>query len=465
MADNVFTVACGGDEGAVASPPCAKWGIYVYFAADVPDLDMQAAVWSTLGTLASVGSNDDIKITAMIDLPGRNTEYYIFPEQPPGVTRWSVLPDRFLSNVDSASKDAIVDFFAWSYRNRPAEKIALVFWGHGYALDDFDPRRQAKGGIAGQKPPCTGKGRSAKAFPGPSGKELKLLYDVTHDSVLDNLDFAQAIKDCTLILPPPRKIQVIGLDCCNMAMAEVLSELQDYAEYAVAAETALPFQCWLSAPALKMFLAAPNTTAQEFAKGAVLDFIGSFSHSADTYIELSACNLSLFGELEAAVERLVDALLPAIEKYENRRAIARAWVHDVSFVPDGLIDLSSFCAFLMTYMHYDDPPGPLEQAVIDAAWIVRLAVEGLGIVPGVVDLALVSPNLPGRRISLSRGLSIWFPPWIQFPGVRYAQLQQSKDYLFHGYPNIRFATATKWGCFLYKLFLLTHKKVTSRRLA
>ena len=206
-------------------------------------------------------------------------------------------------------------------RNCPADKIALVFWGHGYALDDYDPRLQPNGGSAGQKRPRRGKQRTAHFFPGPSGKELKLLYDVTHDSVLSNREFAQAIRDYTEKFNGNRPIQVLGLDCCNMAMAEVLCELQDVAEYAVVAETGLPFQSWLSAPVLEKFLKANYETAKEVAEGAVRDFIGYMSHSADRYIELSACNLDKFGALEKAVKELVAALLPAIEKYENRKAI------------------------------------------------------------------------------------------------------------------------------------------------
>jgi len=453
----------GETNGSSEQTRQKTWGIYVYFAADIPDPDLQAAVWSTLGTLASVGSSDTIKITAMVDLPGRNTEYYIIPKRPPDpkIIRWPILPDRFLSNLNSASIDAIVDFFSWSNRNCPADNIALVFWGHGYALDDFDPRAQRKPAGANQNLRCSAKVRNADLFPGESGNELKLLYDVTYNSVLNNRDFAQAIRKCSQIFTPPRKIKVLGLDCCNMAMVEVLSELQDYAEYVVAAETGLPFQSWLSAPILERFLANKYVTARDFAVGAVKDFIGSFSHSADRYVELSACNLDNFGALEAEVKQLVEALLPAIERHRNRRALAQAWYDDVSFVPDGLIDLSSFCGGLLKYID------PSERAIIAAAQNVQKAVEGTkphaagGNTGGVVEYAGVNPKFPGRRITLSKGLSIWFPPWIQFPGVRYFQIKRSKSYLFHGYPYIRFATATGWNRFLYKLFLLT--QMQSRR--
>jgi hypothetical protein len=424
------------------------WGIYVYFAADVPDPLMQAAVWDTLQTIALVGSSDTVKITAMVDLPNKDTEYYIIPRRPTkkGAVAARILPDRFRTNVDSASIDTILDFFEWSNRNCPADNIALVFWGHGYALDDFDPRIQQK--VANVAPMQAGgvMGRVAGTFPTGEGNELKLLYDVTHKSILGNRDFAEAIRDYTELFNGRKPVQVLGLDCCNMAMVEVLSELQGVAEYAVAAETALPFQSWLSAPVLRSFLNTPYANAKTFATTAAREFINYMGFSASLFIELSACNLGGFGKLEAAVKTLVNALLPAIEKFENRRAIARAWENGLSFLPDGMIDLASFCGLLGKYIDSS------ENAVKSAALSVKATVGG------VVDFRGVAPPLTGRRIELSTGVSIWFPPWIQFPNVRYFQMQQSKDYLlFNGYSSTHFAKVTGWDLFLLKLYVLTQQ--------
>jgi hypothetical protein len=424
------------------------WGIYVYFAADVPDPQMQAAVWNTLQAIALVGSSDTVKITAMIDLPDRDTEYYVIPRRPttPGAAAARILPDRFRTNVDSASIDTILDFFAWSNRNCPADNIALVFWGHGYALDDFDPRIRQKVASVAPTQAGGGMGRVAGTFPTDDGNELKLLFDVTHNSILGNRDFAEAIRDYTELFNRRKPVQVLGLDCCNMAMVEVLSDLQGVAEYAVAAETALPFQSWLSAPVLQSFLNTPYADAKTFAVTAARDFINYMGFSASLFIELSACNLGLFGELEAAMKTLVNALLPAIEKFENRRAIARAWENGLSFLPDGMIDLASFCVLLERYIDSS------ETVVRKAALSVQAKVNE------VVDFKGIAPPLTGRRIEISTGVSIWFPPWIQFPDVRYFQMQQSKDYLlFNGYSSTRFAKVTGWDLFLLKLYVLTQQ--------
>jgi hypothetical protein len=446
-----------------AAPPPKTWGVYVYFAADVPNPLMQAAVWSTLQTIALVGSNDMVKITAMVDLPNRDTEYYIIPPRPStaGTTSGLVLPDRFRANVNSASIETILDFFDWSHRNCPADYIALVFFGHGYALDDFNPRIQQK---VSQVAPNLGggMGRAVSTFPDDQGNELKLLYDVTHNSVLNNRDFAQAIRDYTELFNGRKPIQVLGLDCCNMAMVEVLSDLQGVTQYAIAAETALPFQSWLSAPVLQKFVNSAFSDARDFAITAVEDFTAYMANSASLFIELSACNMGNFGKLETEINAFVCALLPAVDKFENRRAVAQAWESNVSFLPDGMIDLASFCELLIYYIDKS------ETAVIKAASAVQAAVQGIpmargkGNTGGVVDYRGIAPPLTGRRIEQATGLSIWFPPWIQFSNVRYFQMRKSKAYLLDrkkGYSSTRFARVTGWDCFLLKLFYLTQGRI------
>jgi len=90
-----------------------------------------------------------------------------------------------------------------------------------------------------------------------------------------------------------------------MAMVEVLSELEGVAQYAIAPETGLPYQAWLSASTLRRFLNQENRTAKDFAVNAVNDFADSFSNSPGMFIELSACNLEQFGALEIAMKKLV----------------------------------------------------------------------------------------------------------------------------------------------------------------
>jgi hypothetical protein len=429
-------------------PDLKEWGIYVYFAADVQARQMQVGALRNLKVLASAGSNRNVGITALMDLPGRPTGYYVIPERPAGESQWSIVPDRFLPNVNSASIETICDFLEWSTRNCPAKNVALVFWGHGYAIDDFDPtiHQNDADQSVGATNDNTGRthDRIANGFPSKHDQALTLLFDSTHDAVLNNRAFGNVLGGFNKSFRGGNKVQVLGLDCCNMAMAEVLSELQDYAEYAVAAETGLPFRSWLSARTLIKFLNAPQLSAKDFAEHAVDHFINSFG-SANAYVGLSACDLSECKTLEGAVRNLADVLWTAIDEPQNRAAIHKAWSSDVSFLQDGMIDLYSFCTFLKKYMN-------AVRGLVDAANRVQCAVKKVAV------HTRKAPDNSDKLISLANGISIWFPPWIQIPSVNYVQIQESKDYFFQGYPQTRFAQATGWNRFLRKLLFLTQGK-------
>jgi hypothetical protein len=435
----------GGAGGPGTTPKEKTWGIYVYYAADVLSVEMQKAAWSSLQSVASVGSNKNVGITAMIDLPMRDTAYYVLPQQPAGEAKQPVYPDRFLPNVNSASIQTLADFLQWSNDNCPAENVALVFWGHGYAIDDFDPTIQPKNPNGTN---VSGKGRlGQRAIPGISGArghELSLLFDSTHDAVLNNRDFGNLLRTYTAGLRPEKGIQVLGLDCCNMAMAEVLSELQDYADCVVAAESLLPFRSWLSEKALGDFLQTGNLTPQDFSSAAVDMFINSYDSATDPFIELSAFDLNQFKPLEDAMKNLTEVLIDAIDLPENRDAIDRAYLSDVSFLVDGFIDLGTFCEFLIEFVKVE--------AVCAQADKVRKALTKVVINYGF------APDDKEKKIRLATGMTIWFPPWIRFPGVTYPQIDLSKNYLLTGYPQTHFAQVTNWDRFLLKLYALTQRQ-------
>jgi hypothetical protein len=443
-------------------PDLKDWGIYVYFAADVPSQAMRRAARRNLQKFADVGSNRKVGITAMLDVSDQDTQLYVIPPQPVGKDEWIVEPSLTLPNVNSASTEAIQQFFQWSVDNCPARKIAFVFYGHGYAIDDFDPRLEQ------QMPPnseasesefaeqddmgrefesqsgdgLSARGNAADRFARSRSLPLKLIFDSTHNAVLNNDQVADVIRASKKTLPKDSELAILGFDCCNMAMAEVLCEMSGCADIAVAAETGLPFQSWVSQSLLQKVLAGAPPDPEGLAETAVHDFIQSFANKTSTYVAISACNLALCKELEAAAERLVRALIETVEDEASRAAIFRSRNDCVCFDPDGFIDFDCFCGFLS-----EDLAGT---AAAEACIPVRKVLREF------VIASEFAPNFPDRRISLSTGLSIWFPPWIQNPEVQIPQKEQSIEYFQNGYHRTRFARATGWDRFLSRLIDETH---------
>jgi hypothetical protein len=442
-------------RGFVPDQAPKEWGIYVYYAADVPAAAMRRAAKLNLLKLADVGSNDHVGITAMLDVTNEDTQFYLLPPQPEDADEWVVYPSKVSPNLDSANTDTIREFFQWSVQNCPARQIAFVFYGHGYAIDDFDPRlepgaapvpeQQSDGHAADAIESDSGEDaapaeRSAEHFAQSRNLPLKLIFDSTYNQVLNNNQVADVIRDCAKSLPADKKLAILGFDCCNMAMAEVLCEMEGCAEIAVAAQTGLPFQSWVSQRMLQKLLRDPPDNPYDFVEDSVKDFIKIFAQQSSTYVALSACNLKLCNELERAAKGLADALSSVAHEALSRAAIFNSVKDTVCFDPDGFIDLDCFCGFLSQDLanHAD---------VVAACASVRKVLKK----DKFVLATEFAPNFPNRRISLSTGLSIWFPPWIEDPGIQIDQKQQSIEYFHNGYGRTKFARATGWDKFLSRL--------------
>jgi hypothetical protein len=443
------------------SPRLKDWGVYVYYAADVPSAAMRSAAKRCLQELADVGSNDKVGITALIDLTDAPTRWFVMPPQNKGGSQRRPKPVREESNINSASTAAIREFFDWSVKSCPAKKIALVFWGHGYAIDDFDPRlpngpiqsHAPEFRFPGDKDPELGSLATsqdenpatnirANYFAQSRQMPLKLLFDSTHDAVLNNDQVADVIRDCNQKLPRTKKLAVLGFDCCNMAMAEVLCEMEGCAQLSVAAETALPFTSWVSENMLRRLLHSSPPDPKTFATTAVQGFIESFAHNRSIFVALSASDLTLCKDLESAVKSLATELMKVVGDPAGRAAIFKSRNDCPSYDPDGFLDFDCFCG----YLEQDMPGTPVSEACA----LVRRALKSF------VIASAFSPDRPDLRISLSRGLSIWFPPWIENPAVVIPQKEQSIQYLYEGYRRTRFARNTGWDKFLLKLVNETH---------
>ena len=80
---------------------------------------------------------------------------------------------------------------------------------------------------------------------------------------------------------------------------------------------------------------------------------------------------------------------------------------------------------------------------------VHQAADGvLKMLPGYVSRKGFAPLQPKKMISLSTGVSVWFPGWIQYPDMKMLEKSESQAYLKQGYGMLKFAQATRWDLFL-----------------
>ena len=389
-------------QAAVTPPPAASgegdtWLVMLYQDAD--DKILEKDIYIDLNEAERAGSSDRVHIVAQVDRyrggfrgDGNWTStkrFYVTFD--PDLNRLSSREIMDIGEANMADGDTLVDFVQWAVKNYPADKYALILSDHGM------------GWPGGWSDPSA-RGRGADNIP---------LASVMGDRLyLNELDRSLAkIQQTTGI----QRFDLIGLDACLMAHAEVFDALRPYARYAVASQETEPAVGWAYASFLHELLADPNMSGEELGKaivasyiredqrivddGARADMVGRWGYSAQQVFQkmadgatLSLVDLDSFPELMNALNQLSFALQDA-----NQKKVAKARNYAQSYTSvfgrntrPSYLDLGNFVQLLQREV--SDPD------VQTAANDVIAALQ-----------KTVVKQVYGRNKRGSNGISIFFP--------------------------------------------------------
>ena len=418
------------------------WALYVYFAVDVPEVPLHASAIRNLVQMATIGSSNEVSVAVQIDLPGMLTRRYILPEQLEESGSSAIPPTVSIPNVNSADPRSIFDFLRWAAEKCPAQNTMLVLWGHGYGLDDYVPPgahlHRAGQGIDALKmivpPERTEKFPPVADFSTMGEHWFGGIFDFHSMEVTPNKQVAAAILSAIPSLPNAKKPAIVAWASCEMAMAEVWSELAACADFGMASQTPVPYQDWPLDRVLRRLLLHPKSDPETVAQMAADAFLESYANENDDYVAISAVDLSRMDTLQQVIKPLADALTDAVSQPQNLGSVFEARNYCPIFDPDGFIDLGCFCEFLKITMPHSH--------VSEASDRILPALKSFVVTSGY------SPQDPTKKLSQSTGLSIWFPSWIENPAVKMDEKRRSMAYLDDGYPATAFAKATGWDKFL-----------------
>ena len=261
-----------------------------------------------------------------------------------------------------------------------------------------------------------------------------VIVDNTSGEILTDRQVGDALRACAAMAKKAGgNLAIMGFDSCVMAMAEVWCELAGGAQIGVGSQSSLPYTSWPYDLFLTRLLARPYSDPRTVA-GMLVDSFADFYRNLNSYVTLSACDLAQLDDLTNAMAPLAQALTAAASDADARQAIFSARNASPCYDPDGFIDLDCFCGFLQEDLQ--------NETVFGACRRIRRELRNF------VLASAYGPQDPSRMISLSGGVSIWFPPWIEDPSVKEEQKAQSEAYLRTGYSLMKFAAATKWDEFL-----------------
>lgn len=388
----------------------AKWTVLVYMAGDDRNPGgIEYAISQDLAEIKQVGSTDSVHFIVQTDDATGTASYRYHLRK--GTDLASDRIERFNGDLNTGSTKTLVDFVQWAHRLFPAERTALVLWGHGSGHDDQNVYRAVRGSVN----PRTAARLAQRRLGFFSGTRRSILeqgptrgygYDDTAGDFLDNGELRKALLQVKEILG--RKLDILGFDACLMAMIEVAYQIHDAANILVASERTEPGDGWWYSRAFRGLPAHPDTMPHKFAS----DIVRAYRYAYNDDMTLSAIDLEKIPLLARHMSAWAKVADPAGFHHVRRSAL------DCSpRSGDGYCDLGSFL----------DAASDLKDRGSKAASVARKTLKQ----------AIIASC--GR----ASGLTIYAP------GNFRPRQAGSTDALYMG---LSFVRKTGWGAFLGRVY-------------
>lgn len=418
----------------------AEWTVMVYLNADN---NLEPDGITDFLEMAQVGSTEQVNVVVQFDRSPAYSKLY---------GNWNnTLRFRVMKNMKPESNEAVEDlgevdmgdaaalrgFVDWAQMKYPARRYFLIIWDHGQGWRFLQRIKQEHlSHIALLRRSDQIKRVSINAGliladlglaeTVPSGMRY-ISTDDTSGSKLYN----RAIADALAGLPDGRKIDVLGMDACLMAMVETGYALRNVATVMVASEELEPSSGWAYWRWLTPLTQSPTTSAEDLGKLLVDAYSDAYGLNADH--TLSAIRLGLMSELADATSQLADNLIAAIPTDVAVIKTARRQCTAYGKNLHG-IDLGYFCQQLVNLSK--------NKALISAAESVSNVLQ-----------RCVVANMAGfeRQAGYgSTGLAIYFPE----SGEEFNQDPDRDGYLeSNQFQPVEFVQNHRWDNFLAAYFV------------
>ncbi len=371
-----------------------KWNFFVYIAASN---NLHRFSQSNIKQMLSLSTNAHINILVQIDMWGnRNSTRYSIES---GKAR-IVSQEASSPNNATGTPGSLFDFVNWGSKAFPAERTALILWNHGCGI--LDPH------IWGRFLPHD---RDDLYYFNPETCLLELdrkpmprgiAFNDTFQTYLTNKDLREALSRISREVLNGRKIDVVGMDACHMAMAEVGSQIKDSTKYLVASQEVEPGSGWNYEHVLAPFehkCLTPPELARQIVEAYRTSYVGVTSDYTQSAINLG--NIDLLERNISAVANTLVALLTSRDSSEVSKCLRRVRQSCFGFYNHNYIDLRYF---------YEGVYGQMEamRAGHDARSHLPLLKQQLEAGISILNHLTVA-NVSGPSLRQAHGVSIYFP--------------------------------------------------------
>lgn len=386
------------------TPVHRPWTLLVYMAGDNGKVFHTAAGpkklmaqmtdvgYKDIWEMAKVGTTDACAVVCLFDtLEG---SYLVEVHQGVGMANSRV---DTLREVNMGHPSVLRDFVLYGMTYYPADHYALVIWNHGTGWLDVDvyaPVRSEDLGYRPHRPIFRTTGR--KMQEGDTTRPIA--YDDTSKDFLDTQDLRLAFNEVQAATG--RRLDLIGMDACLMAMIEGAHELAPYADYFVASQEVEPLDGWPYTLILQGLNDEPHMSPATLAVRIVKEYAKAYNAATrqEERITQSAVATQAIADTEKLVKQLVDVILAHADDETLRSAVRRAREAAQRFQDRNYRDLGDFARRLA-----DDFDLDFYQGLRDAAAALCRHLEARESDTPILQVAY------RPRYTAATGLSVYLP--------------------------------------------------------
>jgi hypothetical protein len=307
-----------------------EWTVMIYFAVDDPGQPGMEVIRK----FKLVGSSPKVTFLAHVDPEGLNRpkSYYLQKD--------TKLDEDMRYSPNGAPRDpaAFRAFLKWGFVHHPAKNYMLVIWGHGNGWQGHD----ITGRIAGSNSHHIKSGAShPQVTPGQTRPEDLLDCKTLAKTLRGVLNLPEVVAN-----NPKKKIDILGVDSCLMAMAEVGYQLRESVSYLIACEEVEPIASW---PYDYIFMDLVQYYAKlgprDLVQLIVRKYIISYKHNL-TYVTQSVLDLGRTPAFRTAVKGVAKALEEALLDPDLKYAVMKSRALVQHYFIEYYVDLYDFCHVL-----------------------------------------------------------------------------------------------------------------------
>jgi hypothetical protein len=351
----------------------SEWTVMIYFAADN---DLIPAAAADLAEIKEIGSNKEVHVIAQNIVPatGLTARYRL--------RKGTFLEEDILQllepNLDHPPA-SLSDFTCWAIEEYPARRYMVILWGHGLGWEGHEPHPIDPKNTTGRKMNSAdkilnvGKRRTldrmmqttyvarTMGVQRPGATAVAVIDEEPETAPPDFLD-SDNLRDALAKIKvkindkagisstngEARKIDILGMDICLMAMAEVGYQVRESVDFMVASEEAEPAESWPYASILSDLRERPDLPPDDLAVRIARKYILYFQNEGK-FITQSVCNLNRAKDLLHQLKELARVLKNAFTSNDEQvmYAVMMARSMAQSYYMKEFIDLYHFCDQLL----------------------------------------------------------------------------------------------------------------------